>query len=86
MQIEHAYDRLVPVAIFEANGTELSPSWRAGVTISDNARASIESLVQFSAPLDRVDPHRPSDVPEVLLGEIGEGGVDTPANMVVGGA
>jgi hypothetical protein len=47
MQIEHAYDRLVPVAIFEVDGTELSPSWRASVTIGDNARAFIESLVQF---------------------------------------
>jgi hypothetical protein len=47
MQIEYAYDRLVPVAIFEVDGAELSPSWRASVTISDNARASIESLVQF---------------------------------------
>jgi hypothetical protein len=47
MQIEHAYDRLVPVAIFEVDGAELSPSWRASVTIGDNARASIESVVQF---------------------------------------
>ena len=51
MQVEHTYDRLVPVTIFEVDGTELSTSWRTGVTIGDNVRASIEFLVQFQLPL-----------------------------------
>jgi hypothetical protein len=33
------------------DGTELSTSWRTGVTIGDNVRASIEFLVQFQLPL-----------------------------------
>jgi len=51
MQVEHTYDRLAPVTIFEVDGTELSTSWRTGVTIGDNVRASIEFLVQFQLPL-----------------------------------
>jgi hypothetical protein len=39
MQVEHTYDRLAPVTIFEVDGTELSTSWRTGVTIGDNVRA-----------------------------------------------
>ena len=51
MQVEHTYDRLVPVTIFEVDGTELRTPWRTGVTIGDNVRASIEFLVQFQLPL-----------------------------------
>ena len=46
MRVEH-YDQLIPVTIFEVDGAELSTSWRAGVTIGDDVRASIKFLVQF---------------------------------------
>src|SRR5271165_5988534 len=50
MQVEHANDRLVPVTIFEVHGTQLSTSWRTGVTFGDHMRPSIEFLIQFRLP------------------------------------
>ena len=35
---------------------------------------------------DRIDPHRPRDVLEVLLAEIDEGRIDPSAHVIVGGA
>jgi len=47
MQIEHANNRLVPVTILKVDGTEHRASWRTGVTVGDDVRASVECLIQF---------------------------------------
>jgi hypothetical protein len=63
MQIEHAYDRLVPVAFFEVDGTELSASRRASVTLGDTRERLLSPWFNFSSfgscggPLRRQERH-----------------------------